>query len=245
MISSSRVLAGAAFAVAALTAAQANAGQKIVNGDFETGDFTGWTPSTELDSQGDLFVVPNNGGTTPLSGLPYQLNAVGGRFFALADQTGSGSYSLTQAFSVGPNGVGAVVSFQLFANNYVPGGATRPGRDFKTRTVQNVEVDILKGGADAFTNDPADIVAVLYGPGADAGANPNPWGDYSFNLPLTQGHYQIRFADTDNQNFLTMGVDNVSVLAVPEPGTWAMMLIGLAGIGLAVRRRSRSLASAA
>jgi hypothetical protein len=29
------------------------------------------------------------------------------------------------------------------------------------------------------------------------------------------------------------------VQAVPEPGTWAMMLVGFAGIGVAMRRRRR------
>jgi hypothetical protein len=34
-------------------------------------------------------------------------------------------------------------------------------------------------------------------------------------------------------------LDNVQVSAVPEPATWAMMLIGFAGIGFAAYRRSR------
>ena len=34
-------------------------------------------------------------------------------------------------------------------------------------------------------------------------------------------------------------------LAVPEPATWAMMMLGLSGAGLMLRRRSRALATAA
>lgn len=36
----------------------------------------------------------------------------------------------------------------------------------------------------------------------------------------------------------------VAVFAVPEPATWALMMIGFAGVGGALRRRSRSIAAA-
>ena len=80
--------------------------------------------------------------------------------------------------------------------------------------------------------------------GADAGSNPNPWTSYSFDLTSLAGAggtYQIRFAEVDNQGFFNMGVDNVSinVAAVPEPGTYALMLAGLAGVGFVARARRR------
>jgi hypothetical protein len=44
----------------------------------------------------------------------------------------------------------------------------------------------------------------------------------------------------DNQNTLTL-IDNLqlngTVSAVPEPSTWAMMLLGFAGIGFMTYRR--------
>src|SRR5262249_9805566 len=112
----------------------------------------------------------------------------------------------------------------LFANNYAI-GTFNNGRDFDTALLnQNAEVDILKGGANAFTNDAADIVSVLYGPGADTGANPNPWTSYSIDLgTLAPGVYQIRFAETDNVNFFNLGIDNVQVesnVTVPGPIGW-------------------------
>jgi hypothetical protein len=234
-------LACAVGAAAVLMAGGANAASLIVNGGFETGDLTGWTPNVEVDSAGGLFVEPT-GSSGPISSLPTQTNPNGQNFFAMSDQGGPGSYSLTQSFTIGPKTTNVVVSFDLFANNY--DGGPFPGRDFKAGAVQNVEVDVLTGGADPFTTDPNDIVAVLYGPGADAGANPNPWTSYSVSLgTLPVGTYLIRFAETDNQAPLTMGVDNVSITATPEPSTWAMMIAGFAGLGLIARRRRAALAA--
>ncbi len=223
-------------ATAATGFASAHAGQLLVNGNFETGDFTGWDVNQQLDSQGGLFVVPNNGGNAPDSNKPYQLNATGGNFFAISDGTDNGSYVLSQFFRVGAHQKTPVISFQLFANNW-GGPVADNGRDLHTFPNQNVEVDILLGSADPFTNDPSDIVATLYGPGADSGANPNPWVNYSSSLALAAGQYQIRFAETNNDGVLNMGVDNASVLALPEPATWAMMLLGVGAVGFAARRR--------
>ena len=38
-------------------------------------------------------------------------------------------------------------------------------------------------------------------------------------------------------------IDNLRVGAIPEPGTWALMLLGFAGIGFAIRRRRKPVIS--
>ena len=46
---------------------------------------------------------------------------------------------------------------------------------------------------------------------------------------------------TLNSSSNSLEVDNIGVIsAVPEPGTWAMMLLGFGGVGFAMRRRQRS-----
>ena len=52
--------------------------------------------------------------------------------------------------------------------------------------------------------------------------------DAALNIPLTQ------FYDTH-----TDGTFSTAAGAVPEPSTWAMMLIGFGGLGLAVTRGGR------
>jgi hypothetical protein len=223
----------------------AHAASLITNGDFETGTFNGWTTNSQAGSQGSLFVVPNNGGTSPDSGFAYQVNPTGGNFFAITDQGGPGSYSLTQSFTLGSAST-VNFSFQFFANNQ-NNGTFNNGRDYTVVPNQNAEVDILKGGADPFTNSPSDIVAVLYGPGADPfSSNPNPWKTYSNILSLAAGTYQIRFAETDNQFFFQMGVDNVSVTtasAVPLPPALPLFATGLVGLGLLGWRRKKKAAA--
>lgn len=233
---------GSLLAVAAASlaiASAANASQLIVNGGFETGDYTGWTANVEGGSSGNLSVVPNNGGGSPLSNFAYQANPAGGNYFSITDQTGPGSYSLTQSFTLSSAST-VNVSFQMFANDQA-GVIYNNGRDYNGDPNENAEVDILTGSANAFTNNPADIVAVLYGPGADnLSNNPNPWTTYNETLNLGAGTYQIRFAETDNEGFFQQGVDNVSITtSVPEPATWAMLLLGVAGIGGAMRARRR------
>jgi len=44
----------------------------------------------------------------------------------------------------------------------------------------------------------------------------------------------VRF---DGARTLLVGIDNFTLARVPEPGTWAVMLTGLAGLGCRSRRR--------
>jgi hypothetical protein len=240
-----RIAAKLLFVIASMSGAAipAFAGPLLVNGNFETGDFSGWTKSVQSGSAGDAFVVANIvGGTSPLSNFPYPQNSTGGNYFALTDQTNPGSYVLTQSFTLSEASA-IIVSFDLLVDNQADSAAaTPPERDYTAVPNQNVVVDILRAGADAFTTNPADIIAVLYGPG---GTGLNAWASYGFDLgPLAAGTYQFRFGETDNQSFFQAGLDNVEVIGytsrgdVPEPATLGLIGAGLAGM-LRTRRQRR------
>ena len=66
------------------------------------------------------------------------------------------------------------------------------------------------------------------------------WTLYSFDFTATSISSTLTFASTTNTPY-GAALDNVSVAAVPEVSTWAMMLLGFAGVGLLVYRRKPAL----
>jgi hypothetical protein len=61
-----------------------------------------------------------------------------------------------------------------------------------------------------------------------------PFGDFE-----EAGTYFVEVSGTSGLGTLRLAIDgNVTTLAVPEPSTWAMMLIGFAGLGYAGYRRA-------
>jgi PEP-CTERM motif-containing protein len=78
-------------------------------------------------------------------------------------------------------------------------------------------------------------------PGTDGGV----WTTETFAFASTGATTDLTFRG--NAGLLYIGLDNVSVefltAAVPEPSTWAMMLLGFAGVGfMAYRRRNQTAA---
>jgi hypothetical protein len=72
-----------------------------------------------------------------------------------------------------------------------------------------------------------------------SGASPSFFG-YTSNTPfstliISSPHSNSFFATLDNFQY------GIAIGTVPEPTTWAMMLLGFAGIGVAMRRRQRAL----
>jgi hypothetical protein len=53
------------------------------------------------------------------------------------------------------------------------------------------------------------------------------------------GDYRVAFAGTTPAGGVATGNLTFQLIPVPEPATWAMMLVGFAGIGFAMRRRAK------
>jgi hypothetical protein len=192
-------LAGAALALAlAFGASGAQAGNLLVNGDFETGDFTGWN-------------VNDPGNNTHVWTAIDGLYAQSGSYFAALGAVGCcGTLSQTVADTAGQS---------LVLNYY-----------FRS-----------DGGTPNYFE--ADWNGVLIAGSAVSGASASGYVDYQFKLTAT-GSDTLTFLEQDDPGFGTL--DNVSLTsAVPEPATWAMLILGVAMVGFAARRRREGMVLAA
>jgi hypothetical protein len=104
----------------------------------------------------------------------------------------------------------------------------------------------------------ADSDTGLGGLGSFTGAGATS-GTFTINPGYAIDYFAVKYSDqftlynyngqttftTDGQHGLSHLVFFGTQTAVPEPATWAMMLLGFGGIGIAMRRRRRTLAKAA
>jgi hypothetical protein len=204
-------------ALFAATAAHANL---LSNGSFESGAFVNQGNDTMSLAAGSAVVSGWTVATDTTAWIgptnPFGLSANDGSFFLdLTNyQAGAPFAGMTQTIATTPGAIYAL-SFDL-------GGSTFWGRP------------------DAITASAAGTSATFTTP--STGTN-NDWQHVSMQFTalsssttvLLQGAAGLQYIGLDNA-----AVDFVSAPAVPEPGTWALMLAGFAACGAAVRRRTRT-----
>jgi hypothetical protein len=189
------ILAVASVAVSTLAGASAaQADELVVNGGFETGDFSGWSQfgNTGWTHVGLGTVADGNysaefGPVTTVGGITQNLTTVAG-----------GSYLL---------------QFDLQND----GG---PGTSFSAQFGGDTVLSLTNPGGFGYTH-------------------------YSYNVTAVDALTQLSFGFRNDPYYFHL--DNVSVQtlagAVPEPATWATLILGLGMVGGMMRRR-RSLAAA-
>lgn len=154
---------------------------------------------------------------------------------------------LYQDFTVSQPGTEVTVSFDFYTEVV---GVTDLGPCGLDRTVDPAcnttfwpgpvfRADILLGDADLYSVDPAEVLPLIEGDGGYTFPSvPYPFVHPEFDISdfvSSGGDFRIRFAAFSAEVTL---LDNVSVSAIPEPGTALLLGLGLAS--LASRRRHLS-----
>ena len=172
-----------------------------------------------------LAVAPANAtfvaslGNNPASNTGHFSNSVNGATFV-------------DDFTFSLSGASQFVAFASATNDFAVTG----GPDF----ISNFTGQLFSFGADhiAFTADDFAVNPI---------ATPHPCTDnpgncqaLSGNAILAAGGYYLQFTGTGGGTAGYGGdLTTAAVAAVPEPSTWAMMLLGFAGISLAAMRKRR------
>lgn len=145
----------------------------------------------------------------------------------------------------------AVIGGEHETITYLSGSTTTDGNTANTADANGYCCTLGKGfnGPGQYANQ-APLLMELVGVFTDANGvivgNPFVVGDGPTSRAAPAGASFLNLGVNDNEYHDNTGSLSISVVqaAVPEPGTWAVMLIGMAGMGAALRRGRRALALA-
>jgi len=188
---------------------QAGAVELLTNGGFESGSFSGWTQNP-VQTQDAVLAT----------GAPAaEYAAQSGTYYAqLSYISGQSTATLSQGFA-DTSGQPLTVSFWLTADGKNP-----------SRFAASFDGNLLQD----FTS----------GTGNNAVVAARGWTEYTYSV-LATGNDTLTFTYDDGGSLnadhpANLGLDTVSVAsAVPEPSTWAMMILGFAGVGFMAYRRTK------
>ena len=194
----------------------------VVNGDFETGNLSGWQlynqpPSPE--ESGNWFAY--TGTTTPDEFSSAVPAPPAGKYAAVTNQGGPGLHILYQDVALEP-----YYSHQLsMLVYYQTGGDLFSPNNFvfnEPEDNQQYRVDVMKPSAAIESLSPADILATAF---ATATGGASALGTTPISLDLTPFAGQtvrLRFAEVDNQEVFNAAVDSVAIQSTPPSNAIAL-----------------------
>jgi hypothetical protein len=208
------LVAGVLGFAAIATAAPVQAGTNLlVNGDFENTGFGGTTGYYNVGPSGsgaDHAVPADFGWSVPVNNVDIVANGAYGP--ALAD---GGAYSLDLV------GYGSTGEIEQSIDTVAGKTYTLSLEYAANHGVANPTAAVLVNG---------QTLGSLTG-----GAT---WTQFSATFTGTGAPMTVAFDETYGANNGGVFLDNISVAAVPEPATWAMLILGLGLTGVMLRRRN-------
>lgn len=213
-----------ALCLTTFTAARADI---VTNGGFETGNFNGWTVDTFSNDSAHAPVVIQYGqsSTYPTGAYGEVIPPpIGGGNYGAYFSTDYAVHAISQTLTL-TIGQQYMLSFAVYAP---ANGLANPFDAQLNAYADNadplVSIGSVKGLASGWNYFSAVFTATgLYNLEFDFAGGGNQAGDYAADLVL----------------------DNVSITAVPEPATWAMMILGFAFLTFAGLRERQRIAAGA
>ena len=187
----------------------------VVNGGFETGDFTGWHEQDQAGSAGSWQVY--SGTSSPLNGFTIPAPPQG-MFAAITDQTNPASNILYQDVAL-EAGAKHTLSLYVYYTSQAP-IANPPTLDYTTSFPnQQFRIDVMKPSAPLTSVNPSDILLTVF---ATKTGDPESLSPTLIKVDLTPFAGQtvrLRFAQVDNQFFSNAGFDDVTIASTPAATT--------------------------
>ena len=196
--------------IALVGSAQASFASIVLQDNFDAS-----TPTGNWPGDGTFRSIPQPG---DVQGKP-SVDLVGGSFFGSLAFGGGNSVDLDGSTGNGNNPAGELQSVQSLA--------------LGTYTVTFELSGNQRGQAEQTTQ-------IQIGGSAIQSITPVDNSYHLITLTFTNVSGQLSFTDLGPSNQQGNLLDNVSVAAVPEPSTWAMMVLGFLGLGFLTYRRKPS-----
>lgn len=200
------------LAVGAMALPAVASANLVVNGDFETGNLSGWHLRNEPGGTGSWFAY--SGTEDPEEPSATVPPPPQGEFAAIASQSNPGSHILYQdvALGAGPHELSLIAYYESFTPIVSPESLS----PFEGAN-QQYRIDVLKPGASLTTVDPADIIATLL---HTEEGDPEVMEPETLTADLSAYAGQtvrLRMAEVDTASPFLAGVDAVSISGSAPP----------------------------
>jgi hypothetical protein len=207
-------IALAAMASLAFGASSA-AATTVVNGNFESGNLSGWSVYNNQESEaGNWFAY--SGTSIPFGEIaPPVPPPPQGNFAAITAQGGPGTHILYQDVALEPGFPHVLSLIAYYQSSALL--ATQDSLSWMVEPNQQYRIDVIKPTAQIETLNPSDILATLL---QTETGDPTSMEPKTLTADLTAFGGQtvrLRFAEVDNEGPLNAGVDSVSITGPPPP----------------------------